>query len=130
MHVTNYIRDYVTEYIRKKYNEKINEYKKDYNEETKELKDKIDEIIERAKNEIMEEAQKRNFEYNKDTWCDKIISVSGKFVKQEEEKRVAKYRTEINEKMKEKTDKVLFELEMGKTAKDELMKYLDELTID
>lgn len=130
MRVTKAIREYVEEEIRKKYDEVVQNVCSDYYKERADLYEHIQAIIEDASMTIEQYITQRGFTYKRGYRDDNILCISGNIVKEDQEVKANNERVRLRNQMREKTKQVLFDLEMGETAKAELKDVLDNLTID
>lgn len=132
MRVTNAIRDYVTDVICAKYDEKSREIGKEYRAELGALEEEVKAIADEANMRALELIASRGFEVNNPGYRrdDGLITMSGQFYKRGEYNRISVETTRLNQRKNDKIRQVLFELEMGKTAKDALVAFLENVEVD
>ena len=130
MRVTNAIREYVTEVIRKKYDDKIHELRADYDTECKAVMKEIEEVVREAEDKALQIAAERGFEFHPSYRSDKLIGVYGNISKPDVVEYLDRESRKLHDREHQKTKQVLFDLEMGQTAKAELVAILDGIEAD
>lgn len=130
MRVTKAIREYVEDEIYKKYNDAMDKIGSDYYDERNDVCKHVIDIMNEAAVKAEAYAESRGFVCTKGYRNDSIFYMPGNVVRQDEETRINEERNHLREKMRIKTKQVLFDLEMGDTAKAELKDVLDNITID
>ena len=130
MRVTKAIREYVEEEINKKYYEKIDRIGNEYREEKEEITNKVKEIMFEAGKRAEELIRSSGFDVCYSYHSDCLFRIDGQIQKDDVEKINRQERELLRDKCKAKIKQVLFDLEMGETAKAELKDVLDNLVID
>lgn len=130
MRVTKAIREYVEEEIRKKYQEKKNLVGKEYEEERNAVVDKLQAFLDEANWKALEYAKSSGYELQCYRSPADAFHWHGRLCKPEQEEINSKERQLLDRKCDAKIKQVLFDLEMGETAKAELKDVLDNLVID
>lgn len=130
MRVTKAIREYVEEQIKAKYNVKRNEVGKEYEAERESIASEVEKILNEANEKALTYLQSVGYE-NK-SWRENVkpFQTNGRVTKEDVEQQLKAERAEWDRKCSEKTKQVLFDLEMGETAKAELKDVLDNLVVD
>lgn len=130
MRVTKAIREYVEEQIKAKYDVKRNEVGKEYEAERKLVLDEIEKILDEANEKALEYLHSVGYESR--SWHEKCppFQINGRITKEDVEQELNNERAEWNRKCAEKIRQVLFDLEMGETAKAELKDVLDNIVVD
>lgn len=132
MRVTKAIRDYVEEEISKKYQTARDSIGREYYAECDALEEEIKAIAEEANSRAIEVIRAHGFEPTKD-WRhhdEGPISYSRCFQKPEESQRINNECRSLDDRKRQKIKQVLFDLEMGATAKAELVEVLDSIVVD
>ncbi len=129
MRVTKAIREYVEEQIRAKYDVKRNEVGKEYETERNSVVSEVDKILDEANEKAL--AYLRSAGYENKSWREKVkpFQSNGRIVIEDIEQQLKEERAEWDRKCNEKIKQVLFDLEMGETAKAELKDVLDNLVV-
>lgn len=130
MRVTKAIREYVEEQIKAKYDVKRNEVGKEYEAERKLVLDEVDKILNEANEKALEYLNSVGYESK--SWREKCapFQTNGRITKEDVEQELNNERAEWNRKCAEKVRQVLFDLEMGETAKAELKDVLDNIVVE
>ena len=130
MRVTNAIREYVSDVIRKKYDDKIHELRAEYDEERESVREEIEEVVREATDKALQIVAARGFEYRPGYRNDKLISMTGNICKPDVDDFIDRESRKLRDRERQKTKQVLFDLEMGQTAKAELIEILDGIEAD
>ena len=131
MRVTKAIREYVEEEVTKKYKEKIDSVGKEYCEEKDKVLGKITEILNEANNkanDYLNSVGYKCYRYGSET--ERVFTIYNNPCNYDAEQKIAGEKGEIMDKMHAKVKQILFDLEMGETAKAELKELLDNLVVD
>lgn len=130
MRVTKAVREYVEEEIQKKYQEKKNLIGKEYEAERNTVKEKLQEILDEANMKAAEYLKSVGFQARCYRVPEEAFSWHGSPCKPELEEVLGQERQLLEAKCRLKIKQVLFDLEMGETAKSELKEVLDNLVVD
>ena len=130
MRVTKAIREYVEEQIKAKYDVKRNEVGKEYEAERNLVIAELKKILDEANSKALEYLN--SVGYQSKSWREKCLpfDLNGRVTKEEVEQTLNNERAEWDRKRAEKTRQILFDLEMGETAKAELKDVLDNIIVD
>ena len=129
MRVTKAIREYVDEEIRKKYFEKEREIGREYYDKQDALVEKMEHKKEEFEKELIQMANLEGFEITPN-WQGYILQLYPKVTIPEEESKYAHEKTILHQNMQKKIREILFDLEMGETAKSELRQILDNVVVE
>ncbi len=130
MRVTKAVREYVEEEIQKKYQEKKNLIGKEYEAERDAVKNKLQEFLDEANRKALEYARNAGYEMQYYRTPAEAFSWQGRLCKPDMEGINNEERRLLDMKCSAKIKQVLFDLEMGETAKNELKEVLDNLVVD
>ena len=133
MRVTRAIREYVEEEINKKYKPVIEEVGKDYFNRKEALLTRINAKINEYEKELQQMAAEEGFTVRGPYYGDRpgqIIKMGDDIWIKEEQEEINEECRRLRGRITEKTRQVLFDLEMGETAKAELVEVLDRLVAD
>ena len=129
MRVTKAIREYVEEEIRKKYDEKTKDIGKEYQEEKKLINDHLNEILAEANDKAMQYIESVGYHYSSYRG-DFPFTRYGEATKPAVQEAIGDERRAWETKCNAKIKEVIFNLEMGETAKAELKDLLDNMVVD
>lgn len=130
MRVTKAIREYVEEEIRRKYDAKKLEVGKEYRQEQETVKGKLQEFLDEANEKAEEYLKSVRFEAFSYRYPATTFNWNGTPRRQEIEDIINEERRLLDAKCNAKIKQVLFDLEMGDTAKAELKEILDNIVVD
>ena len=131
MRVTKAIREYVEEEITNKYAERRNTIGEAYREEQKQVEEHLKVFLEEANEKAKEYIATTGFEcYSYGRYYADPFSFNGSIRKPDMERIHDEERRLIDMKCAAKIKQVLFDLEMGETAKNELKQVLDSIVVD
>ena len=130
MRVTKAIREYVEQEIEKKYLEVINNVGKEYRDERDAVEEKVKEFMHEAEKKAYEYLASTGFEIEKGYRDDCIFTLYNRPYKKDVQNEINQKQRDLEISMKQKTKQVLFDLEMGDTAKAELKEILDKITVE
>lgn len=130
MRVTKAIREYVEEEIRRKYQAKKDEVGKEYYAEREDVKNRLQDILDKANEEADQYMKSVRYACLQYRVVGPAFGWRSTPTKPEQEDIISKERQLIEAKCSAKIKQVLFDLEMGETAKAELKDVLDNLVID
>lgn len=130
MRVTKAIREYVEETIKEKYRIKIDEIGKDYQQARNGVEAELDKILAEANEKAKNYLNDVNFDCVDYRVSCNPFGRRGRVCQPEMEDINAKERSSWMAKCEAKVKQVLFDLEMGETAKNELKDLLDKIEVD
>lgn len=135
MRISKAIREYVEDEINQKYEDKLSSFRQDYKDEKKAVKEKLQEILDEANRKAEDYLQSVGYKsYRFGSFTNgsftNMFTWEGSPCKPEIEKEIENERRSTVTKRCAKIKQVLFDLEMGETAKAELKDFLDNLEID
>ena len=130
MRISKAIREYVEEEINQKYEDKLSSFRQDYKDEKKAVKEKLQEILDEANRKAEDYLQSVGYKSYHFGSFTNMFTWEGSPCKPEIEKEIENERRNTVTKRCAKIRQVLFDLEMGETAKAELKDFLDNLEID
>ena len=130
MRVTKAIREYVEEQIRAKYDIKRNEMGAEYSAERDQVVKEVENLLDDANKKALEYLHSVGYEVVSYRNTCPLFSMYGRVAKQDVEERLQSERAVWNKKCEAKIKQVLFDLEMGETAKAELKDVLDRIVVD
>lgn len=130
MRVTKAIREYVEDEINRKHHEATENVGKEYYKEQKEIQEHIKQMLDEVEEKAQAYIVEHGYTHVKGYRDDSMFYISGRIIKTEEEDKCNKEYARLRDQVREKTRQVLFDLEMGETAKAELKSVLDSITIE
>jgi len=130
MRVTKAIREYVEETIKEKYRIKIDEIGKDYQQARDDVEAELNKILAEANEKAKNYLNDVNFDCVDYRVSCNPFGRRGRVCQPEMEDINAKERSSWMAKCEAKVKQVLFDLEMGETAKNELKDLLDKIEVD
>ena len=130
MRISKAIREYVEEEINQKYEDKLALFRQDYKDEKKAVEEKLQELLDEANRKAEDYLQSVGYKSYRFGVPKEMFTLAGSPCKSEIEKEIENERHSMMTKRCAKIRQVLFDLEMGETAKAELKDFLDNLEID
>ena len=129
MRVSKAIREYVEDEIYRKYDAASKEIGKEYYDDKERAEEMVREIMDEAAHKAEQYLEDLGYKVDHGYFGRGLFSLNGSFRK-DIESEINDQRIELRNKAREKTRKVLFDLEMGEADKKELKDILDNLVID
>ena len=130
MRVTKAIREYVEQEINRKYDERELEIGKEYNARRNQLSDELEEKRKEFEDQMKKIVEDAGFEVYTRYGVSNLLTCNSNFHIAETEEQLREERNALTKRRREMIRQVLFDLEMGETAKAELKDILDNLVIE